>query len=91
MVTIRLARGGRIHRPVYTLVAADSRCARDGRFLEKLGQYDPQDEKQPLRSIKVQAIANYLKNGAGISHTVRTLLKRNKINVHNVEGEATGG
>jgi small subunit ribosomal protein S16 len=38
---IRLARGGSKKRPHYSIVAADSRMARDGRFLEKLGTYDP--------------------------------------------------
>ena len=38
---IRLARGGSKKRPHYSIVAADSRAARDGRFLEKLGTYDP--------------------------------------------------
>jgi len=38
---IRLARGGRTHRPFYSIVVADSRAPRDGRFIEKLGTYDP--------------------------------------------------
>ena len=81
MVTIRLARGGRIKRPIYTLVAADSRRARDGRFLAKLGQYDPYDEKTPLRNLKTDEIIDRLKKGATISSTVRTLLKRNKVDI----------
>ena len=80
MITIRLARGGRIKRPVYTLVAADSRRARDGRFLAKLGQYDPYAETS-LKNIKTDAIIGYLKKGASMSHTIRTLLKKNKINI----------
>jgi small subunit ribosomal protein S16 len=38
---IRLARGGSRHRPYYRIVVADSRSARDGRFIEKIGSYDP--------------------------------------------------
>lgn len=78
MVTIRLARGGRIHRPVYTIVATDSRNARDGRFLEKLGQYDPSAENV-LKDVKAESIAAWVNKGATMSDTVRTLLKRNNI------------
>ena len=55
MVKIRLARGGRVHRPVYTIVAADSRKARDGRFLQKLGQYNP-NSSSVLSGIKTEEI-----------------------------------
>ena len=44
MVKIRMQRGGRTHKPIYTIVAANSREPRDGKFLEKLGQYDPNAE-----------------------------------------------
>jgi len=47
---IRLARGGSAHRPYYNIVVADSRSARDGRFIEKIGAYNPllgkEDEKR---------------------------------------------
>ena len=47
---IRLARGGSTHRPYYNIVVADSRSARDGRFIEKIGAYNPllgkEDEKR---------------------------------------------
>jgi small subunit ribosomal protein S16 len=47
---IRLARGGSTHRPYYNVVVADSRSARDGRFIEKIGAYNPllakDDEKR---------------------------------------------
>ena len=48
MVKIRLSRGGRTHRPIYTIVATNSRSPRDGRFMEKLGQYDPKGETNLL-------------------------------------------
>ncbi len=80
MVIIRLARGGRTHKPVYTIVAADSRSSRDGRFLDRLGQYDPSAEKgSELKSVKTELIKTWLGKGAAISDTVRTLLKRNQI------------
>ncbi len=41
MVVIRLARGGAKKRPFYHLVAADSRCSRDGRYIERLGFFNP--------------------------------------------------
>lgn len=80
MVVIRLARGGRTHRPVYTIVATDSRNARDGRFLEKLGQYDPKAEKgNTLNSVRSDAITAWVSKGAVLSDTVKSLLKRNNI------------
>lgn len=78
MVKIRLARGGRTHRPVYTIVATDSRSARDGQFLEKLGQYDPKAPKT-LASVNVEGIQTWIKKGAQLSDTVRSLLKNNNI------------
>lgn len=79
MIKIRLARGGRVHRPIYTIVAADERERRDGRFLEKLGQYDPEVTDTPLNSVNVESIKAWIGKGAQLSDTVRTLLKRQKI------------
>ena len=78
MVKIRMARGGRKNRPVYTIVATASRSPRDGQFLEKLGQYDPKAQ-ETLRSINVDGIKAWLAKGAQLSDTVRSLLKNNKI------------
>lgn len=78
MVKIRLSRGGRVHRPVYTIVATDSRSARDGRNLERLGQYDP-NSNEVLVGVKVDKISKYVQNGALLSDTVRTLFKRHNI------------
>jgi small subunit ribosomal protein S16 len=78
MVKIRLARGGRTHRPVYTIVATDSRSARDGQFLEKLGQYDPKASKT-LAFVNVEGIQSWVKKGAQVSDTVKSLLKNNNI------------
>ncbi len=80
MVTIRLARGGRTHQPLYTIIATDSRSARNGRFLERMGNYDPsQEEGKTLTNVKAESIAAWVKKGATMSDTVRTLLKRNNI------------
>ncbi|MBT3983134.1 MAG: 30S ribosomal protein S16 [Bacteriovoracaceae bacterium] len=78
MIKIRLARGGRKKMPIYTIVAADSRKARDGRFLEKLGQYNPAREEL-LSDVKSEAIKKWVEKGAQMSDTVRTLLKRSKV------------
>jgi small subunit ribosomal protein S16 len=80
MVVIRLQRGGRTHRPVYTIVAADSRCARNGRFLERLGQYDPSEKDgEALKNIKLEEIKAWVGKGANLSDTVRTLMKRQNL------------
>jgi small subunit ribosomal protein S16 len=78
MVKIRMARGGRKNRPVYTIVATNSRSPRDGQFLEKLGQYDPK-AAQVLKLVNVDGIKAWLNKGAQLSDTVRTLLKNNNI------------
>ena len=78
MVKIRLSRGGRLKKPVYTIVAISSRSARDGRFLEKLGQYDPL-RPESLKQVKTEAISKWVNLGAHLSHTVRSLLKKHKI------------
>lgn len=79
MVKIRLQRGGRTHKPVYTIVAANSRNARDGRFLEKLGQYNPNSKTEELTNIKTESISAWIGKGAQMSDTVRTLLKKHNI------------
>ena len=78
MLVIRMARGGRVKKPIYTIVAANSRSPRNGRFIERLGQYNPNSET-PLLDIKTEAISAYVNQGAVMSDTVRTLLKRNNI------------
>jgi len=80
MVKIRLARGGRKNRPVFTIVAADGRCPRDGKFLQKLGQYVPFNaEDKQILSVKTDDLRTWVNNGAEVSDTVRTLLKRNNV------------
>ena len=78
MVKIRLARGGRVHRPVYTIVAADVRKSRDGRFLEKLGQYDPNSAKE-LTGLKTEEIKVWIGKGALMTDTVKSLFKKHKV------------
>ena len=72
-VTIRLARRGNTHRPFYHIVAADSRYARDGRYLEQLGHYNPASKEL---EVNVEAAKKWLAEGAQQSNTARALLKR---------------
>lgn len=73
-VKIRLARTGAKKRPFYRIVAADARSPRDGRFLEKLGTYDP--TKNPSAVHVNQARVDYwLGVGAQPTDTVKRLLK----------------
>jgi small subunit ribosomal protein S16 len=78
MVKIRLQRGGRTHKPVYTIVAANSRAARNGKFLEKLGQYDP-NGKEILNNVKVEAVQAWIAKGAQISDTVKSLFRKHGV------------
>ena len=77
MVVIRLARGGAKKRPFYNIVAADSRNRRDGRFLERVGFYNPMAEKDGLR-VDMERLAHWEKNGAQLSPTVARLVKQAK-------------
>lgn len=74
MVKIRLRRIGAKKRPFYRIVAADSRCARDGRFIELLGTYDPNQDPPEIK-MKRDRIQYWLDNGARPSDTARGLLK----------------
>jgi small subunit ribosomal protein S16 len=74
-VHIRLRRTGTTKRPAYRVVVADSRCARDGRFLEIIGHYDPLTNP-PTIKIETEKAAAWIKKGAQPSNTVRVLLLR---------------
>jgi small subunit ribosomal protein S16 len=66
MLKIRLTRGGAKKRPYYSIVVADSHAARDGRFIEKVGSYNPLLKKDdPNRiTLKLESIQGWLKKGA---------------------------
>ncbi len=63
---IRLARGGSKKRPFYSVVVADSRMPRDGRFIEKIGSYDPRLPKDSDSRVQIdgQKAADWIKKGA---------------------------
>ena len=77
MVVIRLARGGAKKRPFYNLVVTDSRSRRDGRFIERVGFYNPMAaaHEEGLR-IAQERVAYWQKNGAKLSDTVQMLVAR---------------
>jgi len=74
-VHIRLRRVGRSKKPAYRVVVADSRSARDGRFIEVIGHYNPLTDP-PTIKIEVEKASEWIKKGAQPSNTVRTLLAR---------------
>lgn len=76
MVVIRLARGGARNRPFYTVVVADSRCRRDGRFIERVGFYNPvaRETDEKLR-ISLDRVQHWVAQGAQVSEAVSRLVK----------------
>lgn len=76
MVVIRLARGGAKARPFYSIVVADKRARRDGRFIERIGFYNPiaKGGEEPLR-IAMDRLAYWRGVGAQPSETVARLIK----------------
>ena len=78
MVVIRLARGGAKKRPFFNIVVADSRNRRDGRFIERVGFYNPiaTGNEEALR-LSVDRISYWQERGAKLSDTVAGLVKRN--------------
>ena len=75
MVKIRLRRMGAKKAPFYRVVVADSRCARDGRFIEEIGYYDPTKEPSVVK-IDAEKAKQWLSNGAQPTDTVREILKK---------------
>jgi len=74
-VKIRLARHGAKKRPFYRIVAADSESPRDGRFLEKLGTYNPLQDPAKV-DLNADRIKYWIGQGATPTDTVRSILKR---------------
>ena len=77
MVVIRLARGGAKKRPFYNLVVADSRTRRDGRFIERIGYYNPiaAEKEEGLRNA-ADRLNYWQQQGAQLSLTVARLVKQ---------------
>jgi small subunit ribosomal protein S16 len=80
MVIIRLARGGAKKRPFFNMVVADSRHKRDGRFIERVGFYNPRaaGAEEALR-IHIDRITFWKSQGAQLSSTVKRLIKQSGV------------
>ena len=81
MLKIRLSRGGTKKRPVYKVVVADSRRARDGRFIEKVGFFNPllpKDKKERV-GLEAERIKYWLSEGAQPTTRVARILGENNI------------
>ncbi len=77
-VKIRLKRMGAKKNPFYRVVVADSRYPRDGRFIEEIGTYDPLSDPAKVQ-IDADKAAQWLKNGAQPTDTVKALLKKSGV------------
>lgn len=77
MVIIRLARGGAKKRPFFNMVVADSRDARDGKFIERIGFYNPRaaEGEEALR-VKLDRVTYWQSKGAQLSDTAKKLIKQ---------------
>lgn len=78
-VKIRLARFGAKKKPFYRIVVTDTRAPRDGRFIEKIGTYDPKQDP-PSISVDKERATEWLQKGAQASPTVAQLLRRAGVN-----------
>ena len=77
MVVIRLARGGSKDRPFFSIVVTDSRNRRDGRFVERIGFYNPvANEKQERVRIASDRLTHWVGVGAQMSEAVAKLVKQ---------------
>lgn len=77
MVVIRLARAGAKKRPFYNIVVADQRYKRDGRFIERIGFFNPVAQgKEELLRLKRERVAHWVGQGAQLSTRVATLVKQ---------------
>jgi small subunit ribosomal protein S16 len=77
LLRIRLSRRGAKKKPFYRVVVAEKSSARDGRFLEILGHYDPCKDPA-LIDLKMDRVNHWIQSGAQPSDTVRTLISRAK-------------
>ena len=74
-MAVRVGRVGAKKAPFYRVVVADSRFARDGRFIEEIGYYDPTKEPSVVK-IDAEKAKQWLDNGAQPTDTVREILKK---------------
>jgi len=90
-VKIRLQRHGKKGKPFYWVVAADARAKRDGRYLEKIGTYNPNTNPATV-DLDIDAAVKWLENGAQPTDTARTLLSyRGALLKHHLQGGVIKG
>jgi small subunit ribosomal protein S16 len=90
-VKIRLQRHGKKGKPFYWVVAADARAKRDGRYLEKIGTYNPNTNPATV-NLDVDAAVKWLENGAQPTDTARALLSyRGALLKHHLQGGVRKG
>ena len=77
-VKIRLARAGAKKKPFYQIVVADERCKRDGRFIENVGTYDPNQNPAAVKLEEIKTL-EWLGRGAQPTDTVKQILKKSGI------------
>ena len=77
-VKIRLRRMGAKKNPFYRIVVADSRYPRDGRFIEEIGTYDPNQEPSEVK-IDAEKAKQWIANGAQPTDTVKDILKKSGV------------
>ncbi len=77
-VKIRLRRMGAKKAPFYRVVVADSRCARDGKFIEEIGYFNPLTKPEEIK-IDGDKAKKWIANGAQPTDTVKALLKKSNI------------
>ena len=76
MLVIRLRRAGSKNRPFFRVVVTEGKTARDGRFVEVLGHYNPRTQPETLEIDRAR-LDHWVRAGAKLSDTVRTLVDRN--------------
>ncbi len=90
-VKIRLQRRGKKNRPFYWIVAADSRAKRDGKFLEKIGIYDPNTNPATIE-VSIENAVKWLHNGAQPTDTARAILSyKGALLKHHLDGGVRKG
>ena len=90
MVVIRLARGGAHKRPFYHIVAADSKYRRDGRFIERLGFFNPlaAHNEESIR-IAQDRVNYWIEHGAQVSPRVKKLISSSQANINKKTSKET--
>ncbi|MCW8956271.1 MAG: 30S ribosomal protein S16 [Gammaproteobacteria bacterium] len=77
MVTIRLSRGGAKKHPFYHVIVTDSRSRRDGRYIERIGFFNPMARGAEKKlELSLDRVDHWVSKGAGTSDRVKTLIKQ---------------